>query len=65
MWIPLEATSGDYWDDERGMLVESEGLPFAYFKFFPYPVIERWVYYNDKYFFDLRTKEGNPPDSWK
>ena len=47
------------------MLVESDGLPFAYFKFFPYPVIERWVYYNDKYFFDLRTKEGNPPDSWK
>ena len=54
-----------YVDDERGMLVESEGLPFADFKFFPYPVIERWVYYNDRYFFDLRTKEGNPPDSWK
>ena len=33
MWIPLEATSGDYWDDER--VVESEGLPFCLFQILP------------------------------
>jgi hypothetical protein len=65
VWIPLEATSGPYWDDDKKQLVESDGLPYTYFKFFPYPVLERWVYYSDHYFFDVRTKKGNPPTSWK
>jgi len=64
VWVPLEATSGPYYDDERKQLVESGGLPYTYFKFFPYPVVEKWVYYNDLYFYDVETKKGNPPDSW-
>ena len=64
IWVPLEATSGPYYDDERKQLVESDGLPYNYFKFFPYPVLEKWVYYNDQYFYDIETREGNPSDSW-
>lgn len=64
VWTPLEATSGSYYDDEEEQLIESEGLPYAYFKFFPYPVLETWAYYNDQYFFDVRTQKGNPPSSW-
>jgi len=64
VWIPLEATSGPYYDDEKKQLVESGGLPYTYFKFFPYPVLEKWVYYNDLYFYDVETREGNPSDSW-
>ena len=63
-WVPLEATSGPYYDDANRELVESGGLPYGYFKFFPYPVLEKWVYYNDQYFFDIETKKGNPPSSW-
>ena len=63
VWIPLEATSGPYYDDETKQLVASEGIPYAYFKFFPYPVLETWVYYNDQYFFDVR---GCPTtQNWK
>ena len=64
VWVPLEATSGPYYDDEKKQLVESEGLPFTYFKFFPYPALEKWVYYNDQYFYDVETRKGNPPTSW-
>lgn len=64
VWVPLEATSGPYYDDERKQLVESEGLLYTYFKFFPYPVLDTWVYYNDQYFYDIETKKGNPPASW-
>lgn len=65
VWIPLEATSGPYYDDEKKQLIESESFPYTYFKFFPYPVLEVWVYYNDQYFFDVKSKKGNPPTSWK
>lgn len=64
VWIPLEATSGPYYDDANRELVESGGLPYTYFKFFPYPVLEKWVCYNDQYFYDVGTKKGNPPTSW-
>lgn len=64
VWVPLEPTSGPYYDDEKKQFVESSGLPFTYFKFFPYPVLEKWVYYNDQYFYDIETKKGNPPTSW-
>ena len=64
VWVPLEATSGPYYDDEKKQLVESGGLPYSYFKFFPYPVLDTWVYYNDQYFYDVETRKGNPPTSW-
>ena len=65
VWVALEATSGPYYDDERKQLVESGGLPYTYFKFFPYSVLERWVYYNDQYFYDVETRKGTPPASWR
>jgi len=65
VWVALEATSGPYYDDEKRQLVGSGGLPYTYFKFFPYPVLEKWVCYNDQYFYDVETKKGNPPDSWR
>lgn len=64
VWIDLDPTSGSYWDDEKRTLVQSSGLPWNYFKFFPFPVIETWVYYNDRYFYDLETGKGNPPTHW-
>ena len=64
VWIPLEATSGSYYDDEKRQVVESGGLPFTYFKFFPYPVVDKWVYYNDQFFYEIETREGNYPTSW-
>lgn len=65
VWVALEATSGPYYDDEKRQLVGSGGLPYTYFKFFPYPVLEKWVYYNDQYFYDIETRKGNPPSSWR
>jgi transglutaminase-like putative cysteine protease len=63
-WLPLEATSGPYWDDEEGKLVTKGGTPFAYYANHDYPVIEVWAYYNDIYYLDPRTHSGNAPDSW-
>lgn len=65
VWVDLDPTSGPYWDDEKRQLVQGSGLAWDYFKFFPFPVIETWVYYNDKYFYDLETKQGNPPLTWQ
>lgn len=65
VWVDLDPTSGPYWDEEKQILVPAEGLPWYYFKFFPFPVIETWVYYNDVYFYDLETREGNKPVSWQ
>lgn len=64
VWVDLDPTSGPYWDDEKSRLVQSTGLSFDYFKFFPFPVLDTWVYYNDVYFYDFETKEGNAPALW-
>jgi hypothetical protein len=63
-WLPLEATSGPYWNDEDGKLVNSKGFPFNYYSSHAYPVIEIWAYYNDIYYLDPRTGEGNAPEGW-
>lgn len=65
VWVDLDPTSGPYWDDEKNQLVQSSGLSFDYFKFFPFPVLETWAYYNDLYFYDLEIKEGNAPAIWR
>jgi len=39
-WLPLEATSGPYWDDDEAKLVTRGGTPFAYYSNHDYPVIE-------------------------
>jgi len=61
-WIPLDATSGPYYDN--GQLVESTALPYDYFATHEFPVVERWYYYNDQYFTDVAANSGNAPSNW-
>lgn len=62
-WLPLETTSGPYWDDDEGKLVTRRGKPFSYYATHSYDVIEVWGYYNDIYYLDPRTGSGNAPAS--
>jgi predicted transglutaminase-like cysteine proteinase len=64
-WFALEATSGPYWDDEEGQLHESGGYPFTYYKTHRYPSLEIWGYFNDLYYYNPSTGEGNAPASWR
>tara|TARA_Y100000310_G_scaffold250395_1_gene256597 strand:+ start:1097 stop:2026 length:930 start_codon:yes stop_codon:yes gene_type:complete len=63
-WFQLDATSGPYYDDQSRKLVQSPGLDYNYFKFYPFPVIETWIYYNDIYFYDVEKGTGNAPNKW-
>lgn len=64
-WLPLEPSSGPYWDDEEGRLVNRVGISFKYFSSHDYPQIEVWAYYNDIYYLDPRDGSGNAPVSWR
>lgn len=64
-WFALEATSGPYWDDEEGQLHESSGYPYNYFKTHSYPSLEIWGYFNDAYYYNPSTGQGNAPASWR
>lgn len=64
-WLPLEATSGPYWDDNNNKLVSRNGHPFNYYSRHNYPDIEVWAYYNDVYYLDPRDNTGNAPFSWR
>jgi len=63
-WFALESTSGPYWDDEEAKLYERRGYPYDYFKKHDYPSVEIWGYFNDVYYYNPSTKEGNAPPSW-
>lgn len=63
-WFQLEPTSGPYWDEERERLVEREGLPFNHFRVHPYPSLEVWACFNDGYYLNVLTGEGNAPSHW-
>lgn len=64
-WFALEATSGPYWDDEEEALHERHGYPYDYFKTHSYPSIEVWGYFNDVYYYNPSTGEGNAPAHWR
>ena len=64
-WMPLESTSGPYWDDEKGRWFSRAGYPFQHFADNDYPQVEVWSYYNDIYFLDPRDGSGNAPASWR
>jgi transglutaminase-like putative cysteine protease len=64
-WLALEATSGPYWDDEEGQLHESDGYPYGYFKTHTYPSVEIWGYFNDIYYYNPSTGQGNAPQTWR
>ena len=63
-WLVLDATSGPYWDDSAGNLVERNGTPFDYYAGQTYPVIQTWVYYNDIYYLNPETGSGEAPVFW-
>lgn len=63
-WFALEATSGPYWDDDEGQLHESNGYPYTYFKTHSFPSLEIWGYFNDIYYYNPSTGQGNAPASW-
>lgn len=64
-WLQLEATSGPYWDDEDSTLYTSPGYPYEYFRTHHYPAIEVWGYFNDVFYYNPSTGEGNTPASWR
>ena len=64
-WMALESTSGPYWDDDNHRLVERSGLPYDYFGSYEYPSIEVWAYFNDMYYYNTSTGEGNAPSYWQ
>lgn len=54
-WFVLEATSGDIYDEDVGGKIKRNGVSYNYWKYHEYPVVEVWMYYNDKYY----SKEGD------
>jgi len=64
-WLPLEPTSGPYWDEDEESLVSRAGTGFKYFSSHYYPQVEVWAYYNDVYYLDPRDGSGNAPTSWR
>ena len=64
-WFALEATSGSYYDEISGNVVEGGSIPYKYFKFTDYPVVEVWYYYNNAYFWDEDMGLGDAPRSWQ
>ena len=63
-WFALEATSGSYYDDAQQKYYYSPGISYNYYKFFEYPVVEKWYSYNDVYFYDIEKNKGYAPSSW-
>lgn len=59
-WFELEATSGPYWDEDDLELVENTGFPFSYFKTRPYPYIEYWAFFNDRYYYNPDNGNKSP-----
>jgi len=55
-WQVLEATSGPFYDEERGEEVTRNGVSYDYWKYHEYPVVEVWAYYNDRYFTDKKEE---------
>jgi hypothetical protein len=64
-WLPLEPTSGPYWDEDEESLVRRAGTGFKYFSSHYYPQVEVWAYYNDIYYLDPRDGSGKAPSSWR
>ncbi len=64
-WIPLDPTSGAYFDESTETVTEAGRIPYTYFKYHSYPVEERWYYYNNVYFLDVITNTGNAPQNWQ
>ena len=66
-WFALEPTSGPFWDDDDLQLINNPGFPYNFFKNHPYPVVEYWAYFNDRYFYNPHSAKSSPdlPSHWK
>lgn len=49
-WMPIDVTSGNYYDDATNTLVSRKATSYDYWMYHPYPVVEVWAYYNDQYY---------------
>jgi len=49
-WMPIDVTSGNYYDDDAKTLVSRRAASYEYWRYHPYPVVEVWAYYNDQYY---------------
>lgn len=65
-WFELEATSGPFYDEDDQKLVDNAGFPFNYFKTHPYPVVEYWAFFNDRYYYNPnnQVKSLDIPSHW-
>jgi len=65
-WFPLDPTDGPYYDDESCELVSADTSEIDYDKYLSstYPAVEVWYYYNNEYFMDTGTQNGDAPVSW-
>jgi len=63
-WLALEATSGPYYDEDKGRFINRKGMPYGFYRTHKYPCIEIWLYYNDVYYIDYLNKKENAPSKW-
>jgi transglutaminase-like putative cysteine protease len=63
-WLALDPSSGPYWDDQTGNVINRQGLSFDYYASHDFPVVQSWVYYNDVYYVNFLDGSENAPDSW-
>ena len=64
-WVPLEATSGAYWDEDASQKRNRNGAPYMYYAAHTYPVVEVWGYFNDMFYLNTETQDGIAPAFWK
>ncbi|MFA6888550.1 MAG: hypothetical protein WC254_03565 [Candidatus Woesearchaeota archaeon] len=64
-WIPLDPTFGTYYDEETGITTEGFSIPYTYFEYHQYPIENYITMYNNIYYYDVESEEGNAPLHWK
>lgn len=65
-WFPLDPTEGPYYDDDNCSTVSVDVSEIDYDEYLEstYPAVKVWYYYNDKYFMEVGTQNGDIPASW-
>lgn len=65
-WFPLDPTEGSYYDDDNCSIVSADVSEINYDEYLEstYPAVKVWYYYNDKYFMEVGTQNGDVPVSW-
>lgn len=65
-WFPLDPTEGPYYDDDNCSMVSADvsGIDYDEYLESTYPAVKVWYYYNDKYFMEVGTQNGDAPVFW-